>query len=135
MCSTPTPDPFSALLCPLLCQEGDHYGHLGPLPTGLCGWVWLMEGPGRSFQGRKREGWRYFFPASSILGCCVSGSIQLLVGGPSSVLLLSRGSNGTIFPFRPGGSNSFLLLSAPGCLNIHPWFPQASHTSVKWSLS
>lgn len=85
--SAPTPDPFSGLLCPDLCQESNHSSHLSPLPSGPCGWVWLMGGTGRKFQSKRRVAEVLFhfgfFPAPSTLWCCVSGHIQLLLGGPS----------------------------------------------------
>lgn len=115
---TLTPRSFSVLLCPASCQERDHSGHPGSLASGLCGWVWLMAGPGE-------DGGGIFFPAPSNSGCWVSGNTQLLRGGPLSMLLLSGGSGGTIFPF------GFLLLTVPGCLSIRWWLPNSAHISVK----
>lgn len=86
-------------LCPPLSQEGGHSGHLGPLPAGLCGWVWLTRGTTKTLHGRKREWWKYSFSAPSVLGCCVSGMYSsCLPGSLSLVLPLSGGSKASLSP-------------------------------------
>lgn len=106
------PDPFSVVLCPDLCQNSDHYGHLCPLPSGLRGWVWLIESSGRRLQGKERVVEVFLFSCSLYPLWCF-WKYTAPARWPSFVHLLSRGSSGTIWPFSPGGSNSFLLLSVP----------------------